>query len=289
MAKLNVAKDLYLRKKNDMDVTIENIQKILKSDVRGQIPITIDKLKELYKLEERPKAKAVKLFNAYYVTLSTNENVQFKISSNIKDEELSFIEELKTIKATDNYQNFYKFLFIEFFQGDRFYKRIFRFFNTTFPVLTFVFLCYRFATLESISNILNGLLTSVSVFVAIFSVFTVSHDYMEKKNIQLFEDGKLAYYFSVDRNITIAGILSILFLIYAIIVVPSGLYSDNEQVVMFYSVPKDIRFILLSIFSITAFLFLYISLRSLVEFYIIRPSRFILGEIKDESLKSINN
>jgi len=126
-----------------------------------------------------------------------------------------------------------------------------------------------------------ALLTAVSIFVAIFSLFTISHEYMERKKLQLFENGKLAYYFSVDKLIAELGVCAILISIFVNLII-------GESSSRFLEIKNSpIKWVLLLSINLS-FFFTFIVLRSIIEFYIHRPAMYIMGDLKRESLEDFN-
>lgn len=247
----------------------------------GHCDCTVEQLKAIYIELDRPKARVVKLYKDYYVSLEPIYKVQFKVIGSIRKEHLSFIERKVEIDATKDEQNIVRFLVNEFVQGGKLRNKLLRAVETAIP-LGLLNLGIRFyATNNSMSNLFLGLLTAVSVFVAIFSLFTISHEHLERRKLRLFETGKLAYYFSVDKNIALLGICSLMSSIFALLIV-------NGNPKMFWNTNDALQKYLILLLINLSFLATFIVLRSIIEFYIHRPARFMLGDMKKEYLEKFD-
>jgi len=262
-----------------MNIDEINIDEIKNS--KGQFDCTIEDLKKIYILFNRPNSRVVKLYKYYYVSLEPAPAVQFKLTDVAHIESLGFIENKTAIDATREEKNIAEFLLYEFWQGENFFKRLLRFISTAIPLVLFNLILLKFATNNSLSNLLLGILTAISVFIAIFSLFTISHENIERKEISLFKTGKLGYLFSVDKNIAKLGISALVCALFAILMVDNS--SD-----MFWNTTSLFQKILLTLLSNLSFLATFIVLRSIIEFYIHRPARFIFGDMKREYLESFD-
>ncbi len=259
-----------------MNVDESNIEKIKTSE--GQHDCTVEDLKKIYLLLNRPDALVVKMYKIYYVSFEPAPKVQFKISDVVSIESFGFIENKTAIDATFEEKTIFGFLLYEFFQGDFFLNKILRFVSTVIPLVLFDLILTRFATNNSLSNLLVGILTAISVFIAIFSLFTISHENIDRKRLSLFETGKLGYLFSVDRNIATLGISALICSLLAILMV------DNTSD-LFWSTANTFEKVVLTLLSNFSFLATFIVLRSIIEFYIHRPARYIFGDRKKEYLE----
>jgi len=244
----------------------------------GQKSCSLEELKVIYIAYNRPKANGVKINNNFYISFESAPKVQLYIKDNINKDKLSFIEELHFVDATKKEQNILSFIIFEFWQGDKIKQKICRFFFTITPSILLNFAIIKYVTEKALSNTFVALLTAISVFIAIFSLFTISHEHIERKKLRLFENGKLAYYFSVDKNITELGVSAILLTVF-------GLLLTNDSTTIFWNTWYDIKdWIILILFNLS-FFFTFIILRSVIEFYIHRPAIFILGDMKKQSLE----
>lgn len=268
-----------------MNFSNEQIQALKESC--GQQDCSLDELKKAYQQLERPKGNAVKVRELFFVSLEKAPNVQFYVTDCKNKDQLAFIEALKFVDSTRNEEGIWKFIFHEFWQGKTWYWKLWRFFQVLLPLIILNVVALFFATEQNIDNTFSALLTAISVFVAIFSLFTVSHEHLERKKLRLFENGKLAYYFSVDKNITKLGITAILACLLAGLLVENSLPSEitpNETNMFWQSLSNPKDWIILILLNIVVFN-TFIVLRSIVEFYIHRPAEFILGDMKKTSLE----
>jgi len=249
---------------------------------KGQVDCTVEQLKEVYLSLQRPKARVVKLYKNYFISFKSIPDVQFKINESISREGLGFIESKIEIDATKDEENMFKFVINEFTQGKNFSERLGRFVSTSIPLVLLNMQILMFSTNKSMESLLTGILASVSIFVAIFSLFTVSHEYLERKKLSLFMSGKLANYFSVDRNMAQVGITAILCSLFALLIV-------NEIPGQFWNTNNNLRGHILLLLINISFFATYIILRSVIEFYIHRPAKYILGDMKKEYLQQVDN
>lgn len=263
-------------------------EEILEYNKSGkEVIVTVEELLEIYLLFERPIGKGAIIDSRCYVSFKGLENIQFIIESINSFDRFEFIEQFEKANLDEKRQGFLKFFFLEFWQGKSFWKRLFHLIYTLTIILLFNFLIIQYSSEKKIANFFMGILTAVSIFVAIFSVFTANHDQLNRKKPFLFKTGKMSYYFSVDMNLTIAGLIAIFTSLVGIIIV-----NDDSQAfihnIMFnkeYFLNLFSRKGLVLFLMNTTFLLTFITLRSLVEFYIHRPAKYITGEMKDNFLK----
>lgn len=263
----------------ELKVTKENIRTLIKNNAEGQTKISLSELEKIKKILKDDEAKAVKLGSRCYVVFKAMPSIEFKLNAFKNKEQLNFINKLSFIDANVKEVSYEKFLINEFIQGKG-WSRFVRFIKTIFFSILLNLCLYYFSSPGSIQQAFIGILTAVSVFVAIFSLFTISHEYLERKKLSLFEKGKLGYYFSIDKHITTTGVLTIIF---AII----GLVASNNNSEKLPAI--DLNYIITIILLNLTFMGVFIILRSIVEFYITRPAAFIMGDLKKDSLKEYSN
>lgn len=243
----------------------------------GYQEIRLDDLKMIYLGHNRPKTNIVQIRDDYFVSFESAPKVQFKVIGRINDDQLAFIETQHFVNATKLERGLLTFVLYEFYQGSNWWRQILRAIYTVTPLVLVSTVAIFYATEQTVANSFNALLTAVSMFIAIFSLFTVSHEHLERKKISLFESGQLAYYFSVDKNITKLGVIAIFASLFAILIAPLGEAA-------FWRVDNK-NWVILILLNIT-FFNTFLILRSIVEFYIHRPATFILGDMKKESLEN---
>jgi hypothetical protein len=264
---------------------LENLAEI--NNQGGKLIVTLEELKDIYIYESRPSAKCVMIRKKAFITFESLKNIQFIVEAFTNKNNLAFIENCDVVESYLYDKNFFEFLIKEFWQGKTVGLKFIRLLQIILLLFSFNFLIFSFSSERNISNFCSAILTGISFFIAIFSVFTVNQSHFEKAKITLFKSGKTPYYFSVDRNMTYAGFVVIIFALL-------GLLITNDTSLPFVEINKlDLRlskfitrkFLLLFLIN-TCFLLSYITLRSLVEFYLKRPAAYILGDLKDEYLKS---
>ena len=266
-----------------MEIAINKklIEKLKSDQASGQAGITVNQIKEVSKYLQSNKAKVIKIQDACYLVFAELPNIEFCITDFKKRNDLSFLDQkqLEYIDTSVFETGYTRFLLNEFLQGKGLGK-IMRLFKTLAPLVLLNIAAYYFATPSSVQQTFAGLLMAVSVFVAIFSLFTVSHEYLQRKRLNLFEGGKLGYYFSVDKHITKTGVYSILIAIYGLLAAGQKGARNNTRIFN-HSLNSIVLLVLLNL----AFLGVFIILRSIVEFYITRPGKFMLGDLKKVSFK----
>lgn len=265
------------------DTLVKNMVKAIKESTdapEGEVQMTLDNLKDLYKQLERPEAKIVKLQNNIFISFEVSPKLHFLLLGETNLDKLLFIDKSIIINAEDKVQGVFKFIFFELWQGKNVFSKLVRFSMTLVPMILFNVLILIYSSNDNVKDLTSGLLTAISVFVGIFSIFTITHEHWKNKALDNFESGKLAYYFSVDKHITELGVTAIISCLYALLISPSG---NN----IFYHHPLDIKLILVIFLLNVSFFSTYIILRSLFEFYIPRPAKFILGDLKNQSLNRI--
>ena len=241
----------------------------------GQKNVKLAEFQNIYFALKKPRAKIVKLEGIIFISLEQNPKIHFKITDEKNLKSFEFISNSIEIDANKNEHNFGKFLWFEFFQGNSGLVKLKRFLELVIPITIFNYFLFHYATPETIKNLFLALITAISIFIAIFTLFTVNSEYMERKKLKLFESGKLGYLFSVDKNVAKAGVYSIIFALIGILITPSESYISISQ--RFYYV-----FIMLNL----SFIGVYITLRTIIEFYIHRPTKFLMGDLKKESLEN---
>ena len=262
-----------------MQITKTYIKEL--KNASGECSCSLEELKDIYKGLGRPKGRAVKIRSVFYVSFELTPYVQFKVFDCESKDQLSFIESLHFIDATHKEKSIAQFIWHEFFDGKNWYSKIWRFLSTLLPLVVVNSVIILISTNQNIETTFNGLLTALAFFVAIFSLFTVSHEHLERRKLRLFENGKLAYYFSVDKNLTKLGITAIIICILGIMVTP-------DEVGKFWNDDCNYNYLdwLILILINVAVFNTFILLRSIIEFYIHRPAEFILGDMKKESLEN---
>lgn len=262
----------------DIIINSELIEQLKRS--KGFQYISVSEIKQIYSHLNNSRAKVIPAFNTTHVVFAELPGIEFCIKGLLKKDDFRFIEDklLNFVDINRRKISYSRFLYEEFFQGDNLKLRLARLTTTILPLVCLNLVGYYFAGTGGTKDILAGILTAAAIFVAIFSLFTTSHDYLSRKELDLFESGSLGYYFSIDSHITRTGVYSILLSIVALTAC-SGFDSNNStNLYQFYS---------RNIITITglnlSFLGVYITLRAILEFYVKRPARFILGELKKES------
>ena len=266
-----------------MEIAINKklVEKLKSDQGSGQAPVTIDQVKEISKHLQNNKAKAIKIQDECFLVFAELPNIEFWIKDFKKQDDLNFLDQkqLEYIDVSLLETGYAKFLFNEFFQGKGL-DRLARLLKTLAPLALLNIAAYYFATTSSVQQTFAGLLMAISVFVAIFSLFTVSHEYLQRKRLSLFEGGKLGYYFSVDKHITKTGVYSIIIAIYGLLAAGQKGVKSNTRI-FHHSLNSITLLVLLNL----AFFGVFIILRSIVEFYITRPGKFMLGDLKKVSFK----
>lgn len=250
---------------------------------KGFLEVSITDLQTIHKLLSDKRAKVIVINRESFVVMAELINIQFQVRGVFKREAFNFIDTdgLSYVNADDNKFGFSRFILDEFFQGAGWQEKLKRSLVTISPLVLLNIVAYYFAAEGSIKDVIAGLLTAISIFVAIFSLFTTSHDYLLRKRLSLFEKGKLGYYFSIDSHITKTGVYTILLSI-LMLIASSSLVAEESGSLYNLHTQNVIVIIGLNL----CFLGVYITLRSIVEFYIKRPARFILGDLKQESIDS---
>jgi|GEM_PF-3402267 len=263
-------------------------EQILQLNAKGaKRYLSIDELKEIYLLFDRPTAKGALINGKCFISFNSLNQIQFIIENTKSFDTFAFIETLEKINLDKQRQNFVKFFLFEFWQGSSLGRKIVHLIYTVGIVLAFDALIIFYSTEKNISIFFTGLLSAVSIFIAVFSVFTANHDQMNRKKEYLFKSGKISYYFSVDKNLTIAGFIAIIACLAGIIITKdesnnfiTNISFNKEYLLHFFS-RKGLIVILIN----TSFTMTFLTLRSLIEFYIHRPEKYIIGELKDDYLK----
>jgi hypothetical protein len=158
--------------------------------------IEIPKLRSIHELLGNEECKIVKCFDVYYLTFSSLRNIQFVIKNINNQLELSFLKvpAANFINLDKSNLNYIQFISLELFQGNSAYKKLYRFLSTILLPL-FIVLISFFSDLPAIQNTINSILSAVSIFVAIFTLFVMNNEYVERKISYLFSKGKINYYF----------------------------------------------------------------------------------------------
>jgi len=249
--------------------------------------ISIDNIKNVYITLGRPMVRVViKKSNAYLV-FENLKNVQFIIHDIKNSEQLSFFENCEIINLNLHDKNFINFIATECWQGKGFMEKLYRSFQIIIAITAFNTLLIFFSTERNINTFCSYLITAVSFFVAIFSVFTVNQTHFHKARISLFKSGKATYYFSVDRNLTISGFLAVFLALGALLVTKDTGVDFFTIKHLNFDIHKFIsrKFLLLALIN-ASYVLTFITIRSLTEFYVKRPAEYKIGELKDEYLKA---
>lgn len=252
-----------------------------------QIYVSKEELMQVYLLFDKPKGKGALIDKKCYISFFGLENIQFIIEEINDFSSLTFIDQFEKADLDKKNQSFIEFFFFEFWQGKTWSLKVYHLLYTLGIVFVFNLLILHYSSEKSISNYFMGILTAVSIFVAVFSVFTANHDLMNRKKPFLFKTGKMSYYFSVDMNLTIAGLIAIFSSLAGVLIVKDD-STDFFQAICFkidFLMNLFSRKGLVLILINVSFLLTFITLRSLVQFYIHRPAKYIIGEMKDNFLK----
>jgi len=247
----------------------------------GSLKLTISDVKEIIKYIDDDSCKIIIMDKKSFIVFNEISSVEFIVLDYKKEIDLAFLNNKnnKIINVSKKNGNYVLFMYDEFFQGTNFLSRVKRFIAIAVPILTLNILGILYGNQQGVGDIFTGLLAAGSIFVAIFSLFITSHDYLTRRRLSLFESGQLSYYFSIDKYITQTGIYSIMLSVFGLIIT-SG-YNSSAKL---YSTNID-NIIVVVILNLT-FIAVYIILRSMVEFYIIRPGKFMLSDLKTDSFEN---
>lgn len=247
----------------------------------GSLKVTLKDIKSIIKFLENDACKIIVLNKNCFVVFREISDVEFIVTDFGRLKDIDFLNNKgnDVVDASAKNGNYGKFIFNEFFQGASFWGRFFRFLNIGVIIIVLNAVTIMYGEMKGVNNVFSGLLAAVSIFVAIFSLFVTSHDYMTRKRLQLFESAQLSYYFSIDKYITQTGIYAIILSILALILT-SG-QTDNQPV---YG--NGLENILVIVTLNITFVAVVIILRSMVEFYIVRPGKFMLSDLKKASFDS---
>jgi len=249
-------------------------------DSKGQQRVDINELQQIAQLLNDVNAKALIVDGNCYVVFAEIINVEFCLQGISRRSELNFIpdQKLEFIDTNRMRGSYLSFLINEVWQGNKVAAKLLRMSSLLMPLAALNAVIYFFAGTSGLKDVFSGILAAVSIFVAIFSLFTTSADYLSRKRLSLFESGQLGYYFSVDKHITKTGVYAIIISILCLIAT-SG-YDPNKTVPLQWGAPTDtVIWIGLNL----CFLGVYITLRSIVEFYVNRPANFIMSDLKQDS------
>lgn len=245
---------------------------------KGQLKVSLHEVEKIYRLLESDHCRAIIMDKMCFLVFDEIINVELAIEDYRHQKDLSFIESkhLEIINTTSTDKGYLVFLFNEAFQGKGVLARLRRFIGLVTLLAGLNILGYLYGDTTAIGNVFTGLLAAVSIFIAIFSLFVTSHDYMTRKKVHLFESGQLNYYFSVDKHVTRTGIIAIILSVYGLVL------TSGDGTGTLYT--TDTQNILIILALNLTFVLVYIILRSMVEFYIIRPGKFIMADMKLQSL-----
>lgn len=246
---------------------------------KGQLKVSLSEVEKIYRLLESNRCRAIIMDKKCFLVFDEIINVELAVEDYRRQKDLSFIESkhLEIINTTGADKGYFAFLLNEAFQGKGILARLRRFAGLVIPLAGLNILGYLYGDSAAIGDVFTGLLAAVSIFIAIFSLFVTSHDYMTRKKVTLFESGQLNYYFSVDKHVTRTGIIAIVLSVYGLIL------TSGEGTGALYT--ANIQNILIILTLNLTFVLVYIILRSMVEFYIIRPGKFIMADMKVQSLR----
>lgn len=252
----------------------------LKIHAVGQGDISYNDFLKLYEGLKKPKVNLVKIEKTIYVCFSSIPKASFKVIEEHDLNKFAFIKDINIVDIDNHKQNIISFLFFEFFQGDRWFYKLLRFVETISPIIMINLLLTNFATYETVQATFSALLTALSIFIATFTLFAINHDYWERKELTLFRNGKIAYYFSVDKNVATLGVIAIMTALLGVIIIP----SDATPLLKENNMKTWIGVILINI----CLFITYIMFRTIIEFYVGRPAKFVLGELKKKSLETFD-
>lgn len=246
----------------------------------GQTNLTLSELEQLSDNLDNKNCKIIVMNSSCFVVFQDLINVEFVVEDYEEVSQLQFLDQssLTLIEASGKNVNYLQFVLGELLQGKTNVERLKRLLSTLVPLAVLNMLGFFYASEHGIRDIFTGLLTAASIFVAIFSLFVTSNDYITRKKIELFESGQLDYYFNIDKHITRTGIYAILLSLFGLVV--SSAYDANRQL---YTL--EIQHLIVIALLNLIFLAVYFILRSMVEFYIIRPGKFIMSDLKSDSFK----
>ncbi len=252
----------------------------LKATKGGLLKVELEEVKTIYKFLDDKSCRVLLMHDMCFVLFKELSGVEFAVENYRKEADFSFVDKahIEVVNVSKKDGNYFKFVIDELFQGSAIVSRVMRFGKILLPLVILNVLGYMYADSNSINEVFSGLLTAVSIFIAVFSLFVTSHDYLTRKRLALFERGQLSYYFAIDKYITQTGIFAILFSIYGLIITSGGGNGKLYE--------SDIHNIIIVALLNIVFIMVYIILRSLVEFYIVRPGKFIMADLKSESVRN---
>lgn len=258
----------------------DNFIESLKNSRGGLLRVDLRETKHVYSLLSDNSCRVLLMDKMCFILFKELENIEFAVEDYKKEKDLDFItkSDLEIIDVSKKDGNYFLFLLAEFFQGPSFRSRESRFISILIPLIALNVIGFYYADRNSINDVFSGLLTAISIFIAIFSLFVTSHDYLTRKKLSLFEKGQLSYYFAIDKYVTQTGIAAIVLSILGLIATSSSADGRLYE----WDIHNGIVVLLLNV----VFVAVYIILRSMIEFYIVRPGKFIMSDLKTESVKN---
>lgn len=247
---------------------------------KGQLKVSLQEVEKIYRLLESNCCRAIIIDKMCFLVFDEIIDVELAVEDYHRQKDLSFIESkhLEIINTTSTDKGYFAFLLNEAFQGKGSFARLRRFVGLILPLAGLNILGYLYGDASEIGDVFTGLLAAVSIFIAVFSLFVTSHDYMTRKKVHLFESGQLNYYFSIDKYVTKTGVIAIILSVYGLVL------TSGDDTGSLYT--TDTQNILIILALNLTFVLVYIILRSMIEFYIIRPGRFIMADMKTQSLRN---
>jgi len=261
----------------DIQITKQYVESLKSNQATGQSRILLSELKKIYGFLGKGSALVICLSSKYYVMFDEIPGLEFVVTDCKKQEDLNFIKNQDFIDASAGQVSYLNFITNELIQGKG-YKRIVRLVQALLPLALLNFVIFSYASTQSIKDTFTGLLAAISIFIAVFSLFTISQEYLKRKQLRLFKSGKLAYYFSIDRHMITTGLIGIYCSILGILITPTNNIQMSQKVVR-GNIQQTLEVLLLNL----AFFTVFIVLRSLKEFYIKRPGAYIMGDLKKEA------
>jgi hypothetical protein len=259
-----------------MSITREDVDQYKEFEASGAKDVSLEELRQVYGWLESPRANSVFANEKAFVSFETIPKVEFRLDANQSD--LSFISTLSSANPDTKKLNLIAFLKQEFLQDSRTTSWYSRLVTSLLPLVAVAALVISKGTHQTLNTAFQSILMGLAVFVAIFSVFTTTHSYLDRKKLDLYKSGRLSYFFSIDKNVTVLGVATILLALVGVVSTP----EESSKLRLSFPSYDYIPFILfLLCFEMT-----FILLRTLIEFYVIRPGAFELGEMKKEFLET---
>lgn len=266
---------------------IDELLAQIRAGNEGPVPLDATRFKELYErslqfFNSSPVITIVQTDSLLICQFSEYARLRILIEDKrhkINESDFSYIEDGKLIfiDVTGHKQSFLSFFWNELRTNIRWLVLL---------VVVFLFAIISLSTLDTLSNLFTVVSQVVSVFTAVYIVFTTVQAPRGRHDLSLFSEGYLADYHRDDKHFTTLAVITIFVSLFGTLIVKtqSSLFGKIE--IGSFHISFNLVSTMIDAVALLELIGLAILFLSLPQYYFKRSKQFLFSDLTHELLDS---